>query len=225
MSHIIIRKYVDTVEQAAYRGLEGVAVSIISDSCDTSIVMDAGIKPMHSSFRLLGTALTVKLGRNSNLLLHKALSLSQPGDVLVVDNGGDCSAAVFGELMSTVATCKKLAGIVVDGLVRDTDKFGEIGFPVFARGALPRVVGHEPTAGSINLPVMCGAVTVEPGDVIAGDEDGLIVLKPADLSGIVERAHQKLAGEQKRLTEIAAGKHSPAWLDSILQDAAVLYID
>lgn len=225
MSQIIIKKHADCLERGAYQGLAGVAVSVISDASETSNVMDVGIKPMHKSFRLLGTALTVKMGHNSNLLLHKALSLSKPGDVLVVDKGGDCSAAVFGELMSTVAVCKNVAGIVVDGLVRDSDKLGEIGFPIFARGALPRVVGHGPSAGSINLPVSCGTVMVEPGDIIAGDEDGVIVLKPADLPEITERAHLKLSGEQKRLEEIAAGKHSPAWLESSLEEAAALYID
>src|SRR3546814_14032724 len=93
---------------------------------------------MKKGLRLLGPALTVKLGDDSNLLLHKALALSRPGDVLVVDNGGDTSASVFGELMTTVAMHKKLGGLLVDGLVRDTANCCEIGLPIFARGTMPR---------------------------------------------------------------------------------------
>lgn len=225
MSQIIIKKHVECLEYAAYEGLARFGVSMISDSCEKLNVMDMGIKPMHSSFRTLGSALTVKLGRNSNLMLHKAISVAQPGDVLVVDNNGDCSAAVFGEIMSTVAVSKKLAGLVVDGLVRDIDKLGDIGFPVFARGALPRVASNDSSAGSINLTVQCGGVIVRPGDIIAGDEDGIIVLSPTEVFGVMERAQQKLEGEQRRLKEIADGRYSPVWLESSMERAEVLYID
>src|SRR3546814_10749104 len=107
MSQIIIREKFTRLDPTSYKELEGVGASVISDVCEISRPFDFGIKPMKKGLRLLGPALTVKLGDDSNLLLHKALALSRPGDVLVVDNGGDTSASVFGELMTTVAIDRK----------------------------------------------------------------------------------------------------------------------
>jgi 4-hydroxy-4-methyl-2-oxoglutarate aldolase len=225
MTNIIIKKDFRRLDRSSFGKLADIPTSVLSDSSTERRTLDYNIRSMNRGRRVAGPALTVKLGHDSNLLLHAALILAKPGDILVVDNAGDTAGSVFGEIMSTVALRIGVAGLVVDGLVRDSDKYSDIGFPIFARGSLPRVVDRGPSPGSINLPIRCGGVAIEPGDLVVADDDGVMAIAPGQVSVVLEKAKKKLSDEEQRLKAIAAGALAPAWLESALASAGVHYLD
>lgn len=223
MNKIYIKKEFDRVPSNLVDLVADIPTSILSDCDPVSKTLRSDIRAAVKGARAVGSALTVKLGKNSNFLLHAALSLAKPGDVLVVDSAG-AEAAVFGEIMSTVALATGVAGLIVDGYTRDSDRYGEVGFPIFARGHTPCVVGREPTAGSINLPIECGGVTIEAGALIVADDDGVIVIEPQRIPDVAEKARQKLLAEQQRLEGIRNGARAPAWLEGGLKEANIAYL-
>jgi len=223
MHQIYIKKDFDRIAKDLVSQVGDIPTSVLSDSDPAAKTLEHGIRSMAKGARAAGSALTVRLGQNSNLLLHAALSIAEPGDVLVVDAGG-AQAAVFGEIMSTVALATGVAGLVVDGLTRDSDRYKEVGFPIFARGCTPCVVGRDPTAGSINMPILCGGVSVEAGALIVADDDGVIVIEPSRIGQTVEKARQKLQAEQQRIVGIKSGSLAPVWLEAALKEASISYL-
>ena len=145
-------------------GFKGLPVANIADEMNRFFCMDARIKPFNDK-PLLGTAFTVKTRVADNLMLHKALALAQPGDVIIVDAQGDTANAITGEIMMTQAFVNGLAGVVVDGAIRDAEAMKEIDMPVYAAGVTPKGP-YKDGPGEINVPVCCGGVTVNPGDII-----------------------------------------------------------
>ncbi|MFX1765104.1 4-carboxy-4-hydroxy-2-oxoadipate aldolase/oxaloacetate decarboxylase [Paraburkholderia sp. A1RI-2L] len=165
------------------------------------------IKPIAPRFRICGTAITVHSPGGDNLWLHRALVLAQPGDVLVVYTNGVYEHGYWGEVMTTAARERGLAGLVIDGGVRDADLLEEIGFPVFARGLSIRGTGKDYGAiGWINEPVMIGNVTISAGDLIVGDRDGVVAIPRARASDVVEKAVKREADEAAICKRIEAGE-------------------
>lgn len=151
----------------------------IGDGIGRRGIMDAGIKPLENSTRLCGPALTVEVPPGDNLMIHAALKLLQPGDVLVINGHGDTAVALWGMNMTTTALMMKAGGLIVDGCIRDSNEIRNSGFPTFARGVNP--AGPQKNGpGQINTPISCGGVPVHAGDVVVGDGDGVIVV-PAEL--------------------------------------------
>lgn len=178
--------------------MNSVSVSHVSDAMGR-IGVPAGIGPLNPQARLLGTAYTVRPWPGDNLTLHYALKHAQPGDVLVVDGGGRSDIALWGELMSLCAREQRLAGLVVDGAVRDKDVLEQLDFPVYARAVTPR--GPLKVAmGQVNLPVNCGGVVVQPGDLLIGDADGVVVV-PADRADNVLTTALSIAAKEQWLQE------------------------
>jgi regulator of RNase E activity RraA len=176
------------------KALEGLATSVVSDVLGRTIG-SVGILPVNKSpVAICGNAVTVKVRPGDNLLIHKALQMLQPGDVLVVDGGGDISRALFGEIMMTVAKAKGAIGGVFDGAIRDVDTFEKHQFPCYARGINLRGP-YKDGPGSINTPVSIGGMVVNPGDVILGDCDGIISLSPADVMIAAKRDHFGARGD------------------------------
>jgi 4-hydroxy-4-methyl-2-oxoglutarate aldolase len=186
---------------------EGVPSSIVSDvSGNAGVAMDAGIGPVYRGAELAGTALTVKATPGDNLIVHRAIAMAEPGDVLVVDGDGYLGAAFVGELMCGSCRAHDLAGLVVDGAVRDRADVEAMGFPLYARGTSPEgPLKRAP--GSINVPVSCGGVVVEPGDVVVGDDDGVSVVPAADAEAVLERAREKLSAEADLRERVEAGEY------------------
>lgn len=165
------------------------------------------IKPAAPGFHLAGSALTVHSPGGDNLWLHRALDVAQPGEVLVVHVSGAYEHGYWGEVMSTMAKAKKLAGLVIDGCVRDSALLAEIGFPVFSRGLCIRGTGKDFGAtGWINHPLMIGNVTVRAGDLVVGDEDGVVVVPAARAASVVETAVRREAEEAAILRRLEAGE-------------------
>jgi RraA family protein len=164
---------------------------------------------------LVGPALTVKTHPSDNLMVHKALDLAEPGDVIVVDAGGDMTHAILGELMCSYARRCGIAGAVVDGAVRDGASIRRMGYPVFARGLAPRGPYKE-GPGEINVPVSCGGVAVCPGDLIVGDGDGAVVVPRQSAAEVLDNATALQRQEEAITKKIAAGEWERAWVDETL---------
>jgi 4-hydroxy-4-methyl-2-oxoglutarate aldolase len=195
----------------------GLSSGLISDAMSGFGVMDSTIKPVAPGMRLSGTAVTVNLRPGSNLALHLAIVLSDPGSVIVVSHKRDSSRAVLGGIMTKAAIKKGVAGIVVDGLVRDISELREFGLPVFARGAIPSAVERE-GPGEMNVPISCGGIAVNPGDLILGDDDGIVAVPRSRIETVLNSARAKVTAEAQRVQEIENGKIIPEWLQKKIEE-------
>ncbi len=169
-----------------------------------------------ASHRLIGPACTVKVFPGDNLMVHKALDIAKPGDVVVIDAGGSIKNAVLGDIISTKAKHRGIAGFIVDGCVRDAQALRELDFPVYARGETLIGPLHR-GPGEINFPINCGGTVVLPGDIIVADVDGVVVI-PGDY--ITTLHNRLLALRQRSATYLAAvkrGEFSNDWVDAILE--------
>ena len=165
---------------------------------------------------MAGCALTVKTRPGDNLFVHKALDLAQPGDVVVVDAGGDLTNAIIGELMSTYAASRRIAGIVVNGAVRDAETLRKNDFPVYAAGVTHRGP-YKDGPGQINVPVSLDGMVVRPGDIMVGDGDGVLCIPLEQAQAICAAAQDKHAQEEQTIAAIAAGRLNTSWIDAALK--------
>jgi RraA family protein len=170
---------------------------------------------MHKGDQLVGNALTVKVPPGDNLMVHKAIDIAQPRDVIVVDAGGDLSHAIIGEMMATHAQRRGVAGLVIHGAVRDSAAIRQHGFPVYAGGVTHRGP-YKNGPGEINCTVAIGGMVIQPGDVIVGDDDGIVAVPLAQAELLLSLAAQHCAKEDKTLAEIKAGTVDRSWVDALL---------
>jgi len=199
-------------------------VANVSDSMGRLTAAGARLRPMHKGGGLAGPALTVKAAPGDNLMLHKAIQLAQPGDVVVMDAGGDLTNALMGELMLLQFVAKGVAGIVINGAIRDAAFLRDHPMPVFAAGITHRGP-YKNGPGEINVPVAIDGMVVEPGDLVIGDEDGLLCVPFDDLDAVLAAADAKFAAEQKQMANIQAGTHDAGWVDEQLRRLGCAFID
>jgi regulator of RNase E activity RraA len=183
--------------------------------------MDAGIRPVWPSPRIIGGAITVWCHSGDNLMLHKALSLARPGDIVVMNTQGNVANSGFGELLATSAVKIGVRGVIVDGTVRDADALQAMQLPVYSRGLSPNGCNKD-GAGEVGAIVACGGVAVRPGDVIIADRDGVTVVPLDDAADVAGLAIQQMEREQKRLSEIAKGVLVRPEIDEALRKAKVI---
>ena len=201
-----------------------IPVANIGDIMNRLNCMEARIKRINS-VPLLGCALTVKVRKGDNLLLHKAIDMAMPGDVIVLDAQGDTSYAITGELMIMWLRKRGVSGLIIDGCIRDVDYVRGIkDFPVYAIGVNPNGPLKE-GGGEINFPITCGGVVVSPGDIVVGDADGVIVIDPEDAEDILKRAQQKQEIEVKAKKAIEALSWDRSWVDETLKAKGCEFID
>ena len=205
-------RQVDAETVARFRALP---VANVSDCMNRLTAGGARLRPMHRGGALAGPALTVKTRPGDNLMLHKALDLAAPGDVIVVDGGGDLTNALMGSLMVAHARVRGVAGIVLYGAVRDSAEIRAGDWPVYAAGVSHRGP-YKDGPGEINVPVAIEGMVVEPGDLIVGDDDGVLCVPYAQTQAIYEAAMSKQAVEKKRLEAILAGRDDRSWVDATL---------
>jgi regulator of RNase E activity RraA len=192
----------------------------IADAQERFGFMDPGIRRV-SGGKLAGPAVTVLTRPGDNLMVHKALQVAHPGDVLVINTFRNDNTAVFGEIMATTLMGARLEGIVVDGAVRDSEELSEMGAKVFARTVVGSACDKD-GPGEINFPVACGGVPVMPGDVVIGDADGVVVIRPCDLEYVLEKTRAIAAGEAKRIEEIKKGLLFKPDIDNKLRDKGIV---
>jgi RraA family protein len=185
------------------------STSIISDNLDRMAGM-VGLRPFHRSGRMIGRALTVKTRPGDNLAIHKALELVGSGDVIVVDGGGDVSQALVGEIMKNIAEERGAAGYVVDGAIRDVASFQASDFPCFARAVIHRGP-YKNGPGSINVPVSVGGAVVMPGDIVVGDEDGVVSFAPSIAETLIEAVRAQVSREEEILKTIREGRYKGSY--------------
>ena len=217
-----LRRDFERVPPALVAQASAFAASILADVAGRRGTLDGRITPLTRSTRLAGPAFTIEVRPGDNLMIHAAMALAQPGDVLVVDGKGDRSCALMGAIMATA--CKKLGlgGIVLDGAHRDTEDLLALDFPVYSVGSNP----NGPTKrvpGRINWPISCGGVTVNPGDLVVGDGDGVVVIERGEVASLLTPSAHKVTEERVRIEEIASGRNlRPSWLDGAFRAAGLL---
>ena len=213
----IARVDAQVVEQAAQ-----FPSSILADVAGRRGGLHGHIAPLASNMRFAGPAITVEVRPGDNLMIHAAMAVAQPGDVIVVDGKGDLSSALMGEIMSQQCVALGIAAVVIDGAVRDSEAIRELGFPMYAAGLNP----NGPTKfvpGRLNHPISIGGVTVHPGDLVVGDADGVTVVERAKAAAMLPLAADKVAAETKRIADIQNRLAlAPAWLDGALRAAGVI---
>lgn len=188
-------------------------VANIDDNMNRMAAVDAAIEPIGYKGQLLGTAFTVRVPQGDNLMFHAAMDLAKPGDVIVIDAGGFTDRAIFGELMATYCKSRGIKGIVCDGSIRDRGGLAAMeDFHVYAKGANPNGP-YKNGPGEINVPVNIGGRIVCPGDILVGDGNGLVVIRPEDAEKVLASAHAVMKKEAGMMQEIEEqGKMSLGWM-------------
>ncbi len=195
--------------------------AIFADVAGRRGTMHGRIRALRPNMKVAGPALTVEVRPGDNLMIHAAIALAKPGDVLVIDGKGDQTSALMGTIMMTACRQLGIAGVIMDGAVRDSLEIEEMGYPVFSVGTNP----NGPTkniGGRIGHPVSCGGATVHAGDFVLADADGIVVVERSKLAGLIPACHKKVADEAKRIDQIKQGNTAASWLASSLRAAGVL---
>lgn len=204
------------LEEKWREAFEGMPAAIVSD-CLGRNTGGLRLKPYHGFRHLCGSALTVRIRPGDNLLLLKAIQMARPGDVLIVDGSGDLSRAVIGGIMRAMAIKAGIAGVVVNGAIRDREEWMGGELPVFALGYVHRGPSTD-GGGEINVPVACAGMIVNPGDLIVGDADGVVAVGVDELPKVYSRCTELLDREANILKSIAAGTLDPNRFDEQLRD-------
>ncbi|WP_077624709.1 RraA family protein [Sediminibacillus massiliensis] len=204
------------VEKQIVEQYREVVTPHISDNLNRMHAVSSHLRPYHKQGKLLGTALTVKTRPGDNLLVHKAIDMAQPGEVLVVDAGGDVTNAIVGEIMLLLARRQGISGFIIDGAIRDTAAFSEGDFPVYARGITHRGP-YKDGPGEINVPVSVGGMLVNPGDLVLGDEDGLAVVPLDEAEELLEKVKAQQVKETRMMEAIKNNTIDRNWIDETLR--------
>jgi RraA family protein len=203
------------VDAATAGAFARLPVANISDSMNRMTAGGARLRPLHAGGVLSGPALTVKTRPGDNLMIHKALDVAEKGDVIVVDGGGDLSNALIGEIMILIAKKRGIAGFVMYGAVRDYGTIRAGDFPVFAAGVTHRGP-YKDGPGEINVPIAIDGMVIEPGDLIVGDDDGIVCVPFDHAKEILAATNAKQVAEVKQMAEIEAGTVDRRWIDETL---------
>jgi regulator of RNase E activity RraA len=183
---------------------------VVADAQERAGVMRSFIKPLTHETRFVGPALTVRLEPGNQVDCLDALAVAEPGDVIVVDAAGETETSIWGGLMSGLCKMKGVVGAVVDGSIRDTDETRDLGFFIFSKAIVPRST-HSPYSGrmepiEINIPIQCAGVLVRPGDIVLGDEIGVVVIPLENAAEILQKAQEQAEKEEQTRIKIRQGK-------------------
>ncbi|WP_439214691.1 RraA family protein [Duffyella gerundensis] len=220
-TNAFIKRDIQRVEPTWVKQAAEFQAAILADVAGRRGTLHGRIKPVAAGMKIAGPAITVEVRPGDNLAIHAALAIAQPGDVIVVDGKGDLSCALIGEIMSAQAAASGIAGIIIDGAVRDADALSEQTFPVFAAGLNP-CGPTKSIAGRVNYPVSVAGVAIQPGDLIIGDVDGVVVLPRESVAALLELAQQKRDYETQRIAAIRTGDIRAPWLEQALFTAGML---
>lgn len=204
--HGVINDRIDRPSPDIVAGFQRHDSAKVADAMARHGVMHHTIKPIAEGMRVLGPAVTVLTRPGDTLYLAHAADIAHPGDVIVVDAGGDPDVSVIGDGISHyMQSRRRIAGVVIDGAVRDVKGIRELGFPTFARGITPRLFGSQ-GPGAINVSISCAGVVVNPGDLILGDDDGVVVVPRTDVERVLALTDEHLAGEERRRARVEQGE-------------------
>jgi regulator of RNase E activity RraA len=217
-----IRRDFERVAPEVVKGASQFAASILADVAGRRGALDGRIAAVAPGMKLAGPAFTIEVRAGDNLMIHAAMTMAKPGDILVIDGKADRTCALMGSIMMNACKALRLGGVVIDAAVRDVLELRELGFPVFAVGSNP----NGPTKfvpGRINWPISCGGIAIQPGDLIVGDADGVVAIEREKAGALLDAAAKKVADETSRIAGIKAGKDlRPKWLEGALRAAGLL---
>lgn len=191
---------------ALVAALGGQAPATLHEAMGKKGAMGHPIKPLFPGMRLCGPALTVSCGPTDNLMIHIAVALAKPGDVLVVDFKGMTDAGPWGDVLTASAVARKLGGVVIDGCVRDATAIRDMGFPVFCRGTNMKGTNKTDAKGDVNTTIVCGGVIVSAGDIVVADDDGVVVVPQALAADTLDKAKAREAAEEQYRHKLEAGE-------------------
>jgi len=217
-----IRRDFTRVAPDVVRRAANFQAAILADVAGRRGTLSGRIAPVSPEMKCAGPAFTIEVRPGDNLMIHAAMTLAKPGDILVIDGKGDRTCALMGAIMINACKQLKLGGVVIDAAIRDSLELRELGFPVFAVGANP----NGPTKfvpGRMNWPVSCGGIAVAPGDLVVGDADGVVVVEREKAASLLDAAQKKVDDETARIAAIKQGKDlRPKWLEGSLRAAGLL---
>lgn len=173
----------------------------ISDALGGNNVMESQIKPISPNMKIVGRAFTVQLPFQDSNITHNAIEEAESGDILIINTNKSCEKAVWGDVKTIKAMKKGIGGIVVDGAIRDASGNIDLGFPVFTKYVVPAASNHN-GGGELNIPIVCGGVKVNPGDIVVGDENGVVVIDKDKLNEVIEVAILKQKLDQDKILKI-----------------------
>lgn len=223
--HVVVRHVerppLDVVDRLAAAG-----TATIHEAIGRRGYVGPGITPIQQDSRIGGTAVTVSSHPGDNLMLHAAVEVCGEGDILVVTTTAPSTHGMFGELLATSLASRGVRGLVIDAGVRDTAELRAMGFPVWSRHVSCQGT-VKATPGSVNVPVVLGGVTIEPGDVVCADDDGVVVVPRGEAEWALDRSDQRLAAEDRTRSRLAAGELGVDFygLREKLADLGVEYLD
>ncbi len=215
-----LRYYDGKTDPEVVAGLHAFESPEVSDLQNRLYTMNSEIRAMTApDLRIVGPACTVKLFPGDNLMVHKALDIARPGDVIVVDASSSTMTAVLGDTISMKARHRGVIGFVVDGLIRDLPAILRLGdFPIFARGVTP-IGPLQRGPGEVNYPVSVGGIVVNPGDLIVADLNGVVVVQQEAAADVLRRLVERAPTDQAYVAEVARGRFSNDWIDRVLLEA------
>jgi len=221
-----IRQEFERLNVAVMQELSQFEVPDISDLLNRLYAIDPQIRCLSGKYRLCGPACTVKVFPGDNLMVHKALDVAQPGDVIVVDGSGSGSRtnALIGDIICTKARHRGIQGFVIDGLIRDLPAIEELGYPVFARGTTAIGPLHR-GPGEINFPVACGGTVINPGDVIIADDAGMVAVPYDIVTTVIDILTSQRETNRAYLSAVQRGEFSNEWVDNLLNQHECLIVD
>jgi 4-hydroxy-4-methyl-2-oxoglutarate aldolase len=202
MAHVI--KQIQRPQEKLIAAFKDFGAATVYEAAGRIGSVDPAIKPLARNVRLLGAALTVRCHPKDNLMLHKALQIAQPGDIIVAATDGFPNAGYFGDLMATSAMARQIGGLAIDGCVRDSAEIIEMGFPIFCRGTCMRGTVKQ-TLGSVNHPLLFGDVVVNPGDLVLGDDDGIVIIPYSKFEEVLEATRQRVEKEKEKAAALKQG--------------------
>ena len=219
-----IRQDFERLSVALMQELSQFDVPDISDLLNRLYAVDPQIRCLSGRYRLCGPACTVKVFPGDNLMVHKALDIAKPGDIIVVDGSGSRTNALIGDIICTKARYRGIQGFVIDGLIRDLPAIEELGYPVFARGTTAIGPLHR-GPGEINFPIACGGTVINPGDVIIADAAGMVVVPRDIVSTIADILASQKETSRAYLSAVQRGEFSNEWVDNLLAQHDCLIVD
>ncbi len=204
MSMFAVNETIERTDPKIVKALAGIAVANISDAMANLHTMDSGLKALVRSDKICGPAITVSNLAGDIWATLKTMATAQPGDIMVIDSMGAPDTAQLGEIIVSEAKRRGITGMVIDGLIRDCDGIRKMDFTIFSRGSVPRVAGAS-KLGEVNVPVSCGGIVVMPGDVIVGDEDGVVVVPRRKAEVVLKAVLATEAYEEELIPKVAGG--------------------
>lgn len=209
------------VSQEILDAYRGIPTSIISDGMEKMFAINSEIRPYHPRPSIVGHALTIHCPPGDNLVLQKAIEMAEPGDVLVMNAGAKDQAPV-GEIVVSNCIRRGVAGLVIDGSIRDSDVLPSLSIPVFAKGVTHRGC-YKDGPGEINVAIACGGVVVRPGDLVVGDSDGVVIVPFEEAEGLLPKLKKMVEKEELLLKQIRNKTVDRSWVDQELRDKGYIF--